>query len=864
MKTIMAALLMLLLSPSLFFSADPARIYIANDDHTDYMWSGNEADYSRAFCNMIEYYLDRADATQDQPADFQARFNCDGSLWMWEYERNNPANFARLISRIKDGHISVPLTPLTVCYGAQSVEGILRGMYYAGRIERRYHLRFITAQPMEDQTMPYGLGSLFAGAGARYCWMGICNCATRVPDNTSPRLHEIYWWQGRDKSRKVLIKWNSMLAPGGIQDRNMSLGGYAEARYPDRIVDFMLGNSTYKSLWPYPLIRAAFGKGWDDLETETTQFEDVSRQKSSPGLHVRNSNEIDFFQDFERTYAQDPSFPHYSAAFGNEWDLYPASASEITARVKRSIEKLRNAEAMATLVSLKNPKFMNGRETERDLAFMNMGLYFNHDWTADRNVVWKDALGHWARRLAGQVESYVDKLQSEASFALGNLIQKSDQNTRFYVFNPLSWERTDVADFPYSEPAPLQVIDLATGQETPSQIVTVGSHQQYVRVLAQKVPSVGFKVFEIRPGQGHPFVDSISANAGKGSLSNEFYSLLVGANGAITSLVEKSSQRQFVKEVNGRAVNDLGPGNGTMEVENAGIVSATLKIKNVPSPLMHTTRVTLYRNSGRIDIRNEITQNFGSVGDNPPAWAFSFNLSPPDIWHEEVGDIIHARLQPDGHYSSHHARYDWLTLNHFADMSAGGTGVTLAKADCLFMKTGSSTLTSLDVTTPQINVLVGGQIDGPNLGVYNQGGDGYFLQRFALRTHGAYDQTEAMKFGLEHQNPLVAGPVTGSSTSYSENSHSLLTVSDPNVLLWALKPSEDGILNAGIALRVWNMSDSTSNPTVRLTGWDIHSSQHATHVETVTDEVPVADSSLIITVPGNAIETYLIRVRNPG
>ena len=152
------------------------------------MWSGNEADYRAAFCNMIKYYLDRADATDHEPADFQARFNCDGSLWMWEYERNRPDDFARLIKRIKDGHISVPLTPLTICYGAQSAEGILRGMYYAGRIERRYNLRLPTAHPMEDQTMPYGLGSLFAGSGAKYCWMGICGCASAWPTSETTAI----------------------------------------------------------------------------------------------------------------------------------------------------------------------------------------------------------------------------------------------------------------------------------------------------------------------------------------------------------------------------------------------------------------------------------------------------------------------------------------------------------------------------------------------------------------------------------------------------------------------------------------------------------------------------------------------------
>jgi alpha-mannosidase len=58
------------------------RIYLGNDDHTDFMWTANEADYNEAFVNMLDYYLDQIDATKSNPEEFQARFNCDGSYWM--------------------------------------------------------------------------------------------------------------------------------------------------------------------------------------------------------------------------------------------------------------------------------------------------------------------------------------------------------------------------------------------------------------------------------------------------------------------------------------------------------------------------------------------------------------------------------------------------------------------------------------------------------------------------------------------------------------------------------------------------------------------------------------------------------------
>src|SRR5437868_4998777 len=69
-------------------SADPKRLYIGNDDHTDYMWSGDEAQYRAAFLAMLDYYMNQAEATAGNGPDARAKFNCDGSLWVWEYEHH--------------------------------------------------------------------------------------------------------------------------------------------------------------------------------------------------------------------------------------------------------------------------------------------------------------------------------------------------------------------------------------------------------------------------------------------------------------------------------------------------------------------------------------------------------------------------------------------------------------------------------------------------------------------------------------------------------------------------------------------------------------------------------------------------------
>lgn len=294
-------------------------------------------------------------------------------------------------------------------------------------------------------------------------------------------------------------------------------------------------------------------------------------------------------------------------------------------------------------------------------------------------------------------------------------------------------------------------------------------------------------------------------------------------------MAKTQANREFASTLNGYALNDLGPGAGTLTVENAGPVSVTL-VATATGPLAHTTRLTLIRDVARVDIRNEITQGFSDVRQ----WRFSLNVTSPDVWHEEVGAVIRARLTTDGgHYSPRNARYDWLTLNHFVDMSGGGVGVTLSNADCYFMQLGNSTVTTLDTATAQLSPLVGGQVDGSDLGIPDQGGDTQFVQRFALQTHQAYNSAAAMRFALEHQNPLVTGAVTGGSI-YPEMSYCFLTISDPNVLLWALKPADDGI-HQGIIMRLWNLSAvAASDVSVNLAPGPILSAQQVTHLETPT------------------------------
>jgi alpha-mannosidase len=861
------------------------RIYLANDDHTDFMWSADADTYQRVFIDQLDFNLDLIDKTQNNTPPYRHRYNTDGSYWLWTYERQKtPAEFARLMSRVKDGSITVPLNTLVSTYGAQPLEAVLRGLYYAGRLERQHGLRFKLATATENQTLPRGLASLFAGAGAPYSFRGVCACASHIStDILKQRPNEVYWYTGPDGQRQ-LMKWYSV-GPHNV-------GTYWEAGEPEdalrwvetdpgflrRHVDPVTGK-------PYEVI-GLFGFGGDDLARKTgvtpppeipaapalqkvpsgpfvDHFHLLAQKLSNTQRQVIVSNEVDYFTDIEKTHGA--NLPSRSVTFGNEWDLYSASMAETSARVKRAVEKLRSAELLATLVSLKYPRFMDNHRTARDSAFTDLGLYWEHNWTADGPVT-RGQRAAWQDKLAANIEYYVNSIYAEGIVRLGGLIPKPEAANRIFVLNPLGWTRTEHTDHSYTGTDKIHVRDLSTNKDVAHQIVVVNGIR-YLRFLAANVPSAGYKVFEILPGTGSAPVDVAATVSGADNsvIENSALKLVVAPDGAIRSLVDKRrSNIELAASIDGLYINDFAPNADAgepLQVENAGPVSVTLRARS-NAGLPHTTTITLYRDSDRVDIVNEINSNFSNVRH----WAFSFNLKAPALHTEEVGGINLNKLEKNGgNYADTHARYDYITVNHFADFSAGDgkRGVTLSNPDLAFAKLGRSTSAALDINTPQLNILAGGQIDGRNLGIRDQNDTTRFLQRFSLRPHGGYDQVGAMKFALEHQNPLVSGSVIfGKDTSpppapLPAQQFSLLSMSNPNVLLWAVKPAEDGIAH-GIVTRLWNLADAKADGLLKFTN-RITSATRTTHVETHLEDIAIAlDGSMPVSFGRQQLQTYRI------
>ncbi len=100
-------------------------------------------------------------------------------------------------------------------------------------------------------------------------------------------------------------------------------------------------------------------------------FVDAAKNKTTETRKVRVSNEIDFFEDVAKTYL---NLPSETVSYGNEWDIYCASMNETTAKVRRSVEQLRTAEALTSIVSLKNKNFATPLIDSKQRAFEALGM----------------------------------------------------------------------------------------------------------------------------------------------------------------------------------------------------------------------------------------------------------------------------------------------------------------------------------------------------------------------------------------------------------------------------------------------------------------------------------------------------------
>ncbi|HTX18923.1 MAG TPA: glycoside hydrolase family 38 C-terminal domain-containing protein [Bacteroidota bacterium] len=123
---------------------------------------------------------------------------------------------------------------------------------------------------------------------------------------------------------------------------------------------------------------------------------------------------------------------------------------------------------------------------------------------------------------------------------------KVSKGKPFVVFNPLAWERTDVATLhlPEGDQSAYSVVD-SKGKTIPSQIIDKGLLKRDLIFIADAIPSLGYKTYELRRGSEKAEIAAPEQNGA--AIENEYFRVTVGTDsGWVTSIFDKKNNREIL------------------------------------------------------------------------------------------------------------------------------------------------------------------------------------------------------------------------------------------------------------------------------------------------------------------------------
>lgn len=546
--------------------------------------------------------------------------------------------------------------------------------------------------------------------------------------------------------------------------------------------------------------------------------------------HLEFGNALPFLdQQAKLVDTADAPVWNYATLAARDTHLKPAPASEISVPVwndelyleyhrgtyttqanqkwylRHGPEWLTNAEKYSSLAWLGGLNYPDTQLTNAwHLTLFNM----NHDLAAGSGigVIYKDAakqfkVVHWTANDA-------------TNKALADIDSHVDTATRagvpIIVWNPLSWTRTDVVQvdvqMPKAEPNGISVIG-ADGEAVPMQVLKQDdvSHSYKLLLEVKGVPSIGYTVLHAVPGSRKASTDLESAGApgarsspGSSSITMENSVLRVAIdpkNGCITSLYDKRTHFEslasgscgnllqgFVdtpKDYDAWNINpnfakhgtDLTMADSVKLVEN-GPVRSVVRITRHWDKSTFVQNVILYAGMDRVDLVNDVDWHATHI-----LLKANFTLAasgPKATFEIPYGTIERPTTRNN---SVEDAKYE-VPAQRWADLSDGQHGFSLINDSKFGYDVKGNVL--------RLSLLRSPVWPDPNA----DRGEQHF--RYSLYPHaGTWRDADTVLHGWAFNEPLRAMQVDAHSGELPPT-HSFVTVKPENLVLTAMKKSEDG------------------------------------------------------------------------
>ena len=405
-----------------------------------------------------------------------------------------------------------------------------------------------------------------------------------------------------------------------------------------------------------------------------------------------------------------------------------------------------------------------------------------------------------------QVQKEGTHVLREALRSIADKINTSTltMGTPLVVFNPLSWERTDIVKYalPSFDTASYAVFD-ADGRSVPSQIIETGFEERALLFKAERVPSIGYRTYQLVSGSATapavlPYYSSPVIE------NNAFKVVADPSSGWLSSIFDKGQNRELL----------AGPGNELQILEdrpsawdawNIGLTGvkypSTFRKWEVVEQGPVRTVLRLHRDYLKPGIKKEFpTEDFPSSFFTQDVILYNgidridFHTDV-DWWEEKtmlkvafpitVLDSLATFEIPYGHISrSTRARDSWeqakteVPSQRWADLSEASQGVSLLN--------NSKYGYDIKGNIMRLSLLRSPKWPDP------MADRGRHLIDYALYPHtGTWKEANTVARGYELNEPLIPIGTTVHEGTLKERG-AFLSLDPPNLVLTTIKHTESG------------------------------------------------------------------------
>ena len=811
-------------------SIDPMKkwtLYLVPHIHLDVGYS----DYQAKIAAIHSHVIDEAMEMMARHPDY--RFSLDGSWPLEQFMKTRtPEQRERAVEAIKQQKLFVPADYANLLTGFPTTETLIRSLYPSANFSREHGTPFNYATITDVPSYSWSYASVLASAGVDELLGGSNNY--RAPVLLQGRLNENspVWWEGPD-GRKVLL-WYSRI----YQQMEMLFG---------RSPVLAAGHDTvplFLQQYEHPGYRAnaaiLYGTQVENFDLFPEQAELAEKWN---GLYAYPHIEYSGFHDALEKIAKQfgDAIPTIRGDGGPYWEDGIASDAYYAAMERQNEDRAPSAEKLATLSSVVNP-LMAVDKAGLDAMWKNMVLMDEHTWDSDNSV--SQPMSMEAREqlaikdhYAVSAKAQVDWLAKNSMATIANSISTGPGS--LVVFNTLNWKRSGPVFVDVDESD--EIVDAATGQAAPVDVLESTGRLRHVRFLAEDVPAVGYKVYRVRKGQ-----KPLDRAADQGRVSNviesPYYKVTLDpATGAVRSIYDKELKRELVNQeaayrfgqylyVTGADkgpntvlqysrvapkpkldVHPAGGGNLVFVSRTADGWMAQMISRDVNTPQI-VSEVRVFDHEKKIEFTEDVDKA-KEAGKEAVYFAFPFAMNRPEFRYEVQNGVVDpAKDMYPG------AGHEWFSAQHWVSVEQDGVAGTVMPLDASLITLGGI----FDGSWPEKFGERQGTVFSYVMNNYwdtNYAGEqgGHFRFRYVVTSAPATDAAALSRMGWEEATPLEVERVMRQDKAREQPRplgtapESLLDVEDPDLLLETWKPAEDG---RGTVLRFLDLGGATRTVTV--------------------------------------------------